>query len=89
MPSQPYVDVYYNCRIDLTAGLTDGSDYLAQNVSGRDIEYTNYATDPTGDDVVGWQLVREYRFIAFTADTANPVWVRTGQGVGRLAVSDA
>ena len=86
MPAQPYFDVSTTVA-ELTDGLTDGSDYVAQNVAGADVEYLNYATDPTDEDV-GWHIVRSFEYIFFTVDAANPVWVRVRHGVGALAVSD-
>lgn len=73
---------------DLTAGLTANATYRAQHVGGTPVQWCNYATDPTGEDV-GWNLLFERGWIEFEAEAASPVWVRTAQQTANLTVNEA
>ena len=88
MPNQPPLKVT-DTAVELTSGLVAGQSYIAQHVGGARVQYANYATDPTGQDV-GWHILKENDFILVpNVDQSNPVWVRTERHTANLTISDA
>ena len=76
MPNQPVFDVGPDV-VDLTDGLAAG-DYQAQHIGGSVVFFTNFPTDPTGEDV-SWNRLPGVvsDVIQFTAGASDKVWVRT------------
>lgn len=73
----------------LITGLTEGSYYLAQNISSIPVRYANAAAEPT-EVSVGWHILEPGEWMRFEVDTANIVWVRTGfLRPATLVISDA
>ena len=73
-------------RTNLTTGLTAGATYIAQNVGGGMVEYCNFATDPTNEDIA-WRLCPKLLFFQFEAEATNPTWARAATGdYARLSI---
>ena len=90
MPGRPPVTIGSDAiNLNTEAGLTDGETYNVQLASGSWVQYVNYATDPSGEEV-GWNLLRSYEFFQIPdADSGNPTWVRAVRGKAQLVLSDA
>ena len=89
MANQPFLTVESDF-LDIASelSLTNGESYLVQLYGGDRIEYLDFATDPTGANVSkNWIDVGDA--FEFTADTAEPTWVRTTGRKAVLAVKDA
>ena len=73
---------------NLTTGLTAGETYIAQNVGGGLVEYCNFPTDPTDEDLA-WRIAGTKDFFQFEADSANPTWARAlTRGSARLSLGN-
>ncbi len=73
--------------LDITAGLTEGQKYVAQHVGGGVVEFCDFATDPTNENVGRMRLLT-YEWLEFTREAAEPTWARCRSGEARFVINE-
>ena len=77
-------------RLSAHPGVTAGKAYIVQNIDTQDLNYCNYATDPTGTEA-SWFVCQPYEFFntGKVNDTSNPIWVRAAYDRTGITVGEA
>lgn len=70
----------------LSAGLTDGTDWIAQNVGLSQVEYCDAATKSAAESARGF-LCKQGQFFEFSASNAEGTWVRTADRRSTSAIA--
>ena len=87
MPNRPPYTVT-EAITELTDGLTDGQDYIAQHAGGNIILYADYPTQPTLETGIGWFSLKESQLMRFQGSASEPTWVRTLRGQATLSIKE-